>query len=541
MGPGLLVASVPAVQVWQLDPLEAVFRETAPVERQVAPYDVAKGEVAEWQVVVRVPDSATVSVSASEMKGLGLPRCRFIGYVDCNKPPTWPSPTQLKAPPASFPDPLLADASVRVDKDQSQAVWIDLPISKDAKPGLYKSTVTVTTTLGDTKVASKVPIEAKVYGVFVSKNRMKSTNWFFAWPQYWHVPTKKGQNEVDAQIDVLAKSLAAHRQNVGGADALGLSKFGIDKSGQMTVDFSEFDRRVKMLMKAGLIGTIEGGGMGTRNGWAQPNLGMVRVIEDGKVVAKVVPATDPAVDKFYSFFFPALLAHLKAKHWDKIYLQHVVDEPCDDNVDTYRALVEVARKYLPGIRLLDTCCGVKFAGLMDVYSPELDFLNENYDLFKSFQKSGKELWFYTCWKPQGTYANRLIEEPLIKTRLLTWISFKYGVTGYLHWGYDYWALNEANGSKKDQFTHDYSPGGDGWITYPGKGALLDSRRNESMRDGLADNEILWMLADKDPVAAHRIADEIVLAMDRYDLDIRAFRAARRELLTQLVVIQQSKR
>ncbi|MFI5384600.1 MAG: DUF4091 domain-containing protein [Fimbriimonadales bacterium] len=261
---------------------------------------------------------------------------------------------------------------------------------------------------------------------------------------------------------------------------------------------------------------------------------MIKAIENGKVVQKVLESKDPAVDKFYSFFFPALLKHLKQRGWDRIYLQHVVDEPCDDNVDTYRTLVEIAHKYLPGIRLLDTCCGVKFAGLMDVYSPELDFLNENYDLFKGFQKQGKELWFYTCWKPQGEYANRLIEEPLIKTRLLHWISFKYGITGYLHWGYDYWALNQANQSKADPFTHDYSPGGDAWITYPGKnGTLLDSRRNESMRDGIADNELLSMLADRDPAAAHRIADRMVLAMNKYNLDIPTFRSTRRELLVAL--------
>ena len=381
----------------------------------------------------------------------------------------------------------------------------------------------------------EVPIEANVYDVFVGKNRLKSTNWYFPWPQYWTVPTKPGETQEDAQLKIIAKSLAAHRQNVAMADAFSLSTFGVGPKGEMTVDFGPFDKRVKMLMDAGVVGMIEGGGMGTREGWAKPNLGIVRAIENGKVVQKILPAADPEVERFYEWFFPRLLKHLKERRWDKIYYQHIVDEPCDDNVDSYRVLNEIARKYLPGIPRLDTCCGTKFSDLQDVASPELDFLNENYDLFKKFQASGKELWFYTCWKPQGEYANRLIEEPLIKTRLLHWIHFKYGITGYLHWGYDYWAFNESTGSKKDQFSHDYSPGGDGWITYPGKGVLLDSRRNESMRDGLADNELLSMLGDKDPKRAHAIADEIVLAMDKYVLDTAKFRAARRELLEALSV------
>jgi len=535
MLPALALAFA-ALQVWPLDPLQAVFADTPRGQETIEPYDAARGEVAEWQIALRGDQPVTdlkISASALKMDGasIGTPRCRYIGYVKVMRPPTWPSSTQLRKPPADFPDPLMDEPPAKIEAGQTEAFWVDLDIPKSAKPGLYTGQVSIS---ADGVSGQTIPIQARVYGVTCGRNRFKSTNWYFPWPQFWHVPTRHGETEEDAQVRVIAKSLAAHRQNVAMASALDLAKFGIDAKGNMTVDFAPWDRRVELLMREGVIGTIEGGGMGTRTAWAQPNLGLIRAIEDGKIVAKALPAADPQVDKFYSFFFPALLKHLKEKRWDKIYLQHVVDEPCDDNVDTYRRLVEIARKYLPGIRLLDTCCGVKFAGLMDVYSPELDFLNENYDLFKGFQKSGKELWFYTCWKPQGEYANRLIEEPLIKTRLLPWISFKYGITGYLHWGYDYWAYNPSDATKSNLFVHDYSPGGDAWITYPGKnGDLLDSRRNESMRDGIADNELLCMLEDRDPAAARKIVGEIVEAMDRYDLDVAAFRAARRELLSDL--------
>jgi hypothetical protein len=524
------------MEVWKLDPLEAVFRDTLPVERRVDPIDVAAGEVAEWQVVVRVAQGATVTAKVGTLKQvdgegtLKKAKCRWVGYAKVLKPPTWVSSTQLRKIPGDFPDPLLDDPEVALKAGETQAIWVDAAIPKGTPAGLYRGEVTVSA--GKERV--KVPIEARVYPVFVGKNRLKVTNWFFPGQPCWTVPTKKGETQEDAQLRILATALAEHRANIGLVSPLNTAVFGIDKSGEMTVDFKPFDKRVKAMMKAGLVGRIEGDGMGTREGWAKPNLGIIKAIENGKVVQKILPAADPAVEKFYAWYFPKLLAHLKEKGWDKIYYQHVIDEPCDDNVDSYRVLREIAKKYLPGIPRLDTTCGTKFSDLQDVASPELDFLNENYDLFKKFQASGKELWFYTCWKPQGEYANRLIEEPLIKTRLLHWIGYKYGTTGYLHWGWNVWSYNEYNGSKKDQFTHDYSPGGDAWVVYPGKdGVLLCSRRSEAMRDGIADHELLSMLGDRDPAKAKSVAGKIVLAMDKYVLDAAAFRAARKELLEAL--------
>ncbi|MCZ7640085.1 MAG: DUF4091 domain-containing protein [Verrucomicrobia bacterium] len=140
----------------------------------------------------------------------------------------------------------------------------------------------------------------------------------------------------------------------------------------------------------------------------------------------------------------------------------------------------------------------------------------------------------TCVFPQGEYANRFIEQPLIKTRLLHWINFRYGITGYLHWGYNHWTSDSP-------FTHTtrahggpaYLPAGDPWIVYPGKDGPLDSIRFEAMRDGIADHELLCQLGERDAALAERLARQHVQAFDRYDTDVAQFRATRRELLRSL--------
>ncbi|HOW19390.1 MAG TPA: DUF4091 domain-containing protein, partial [Phycisphaerae bacterium] len=148
------------------------------------------------------------------------------------------------------------------------------------------------------------------------------------------------------------------------------------------------------------------------------------------------------------------------------------------------------------------------------------------------QQAGDELWFYTCLGPQGEYANRFIEQPLIKTRLLHWINFKYGATGYLHWGYNHWGNHDPYRQLAIPWDGgaQHLPAGDAWIVYPGKEGPLDSIRFEAMRDGIVDYELLSRLAERDQAAAKRLADRHVTQFDRYDCDVPTFRATRHELL-----------
>ena len=51
-----------------------------------------------------------------------------------------------------------------------------------------------------------------------------------------------------------------------------------------------------------------------------------------------------------------------------------------------------------------------------------------------------------------------------------------------------------------------------------------------MRDGIADYELLSMLGEQNAPAAKRLAAKHVLDFDRYDCNVKTFRATRRELL-----------
>ncbi len=145
------------------------------------------------------------------------------------------------------------------------------------------------------------------------------------------------------------------------------------------------------------------------------------------------------------------------------------------------------------------------------------------------------MWFYTCLNPKGEFANRFLEQPLLKTRLLHWINFRFGSTGYLHWGLNYWkgedpwdettAIQTENGN--------ILPGGDSWIIYPRDKRLYGSIRLEAMRDGIADYTLLQMLARKDEALAKEICRQTVYDWTTYDMSTTHFRAARHQILEAL--------
>jgi hypothetical protein len=371
-----------------------------------------------------------------------------------------------------------------------------------------------------------------VSAAVVGASRLWVTDWFtMHWPHMQIAP----QPESDAYYALLRRyghNLAEHRHNVALISPLALAHYSVGSNGLLAIDFGRFDRWVQIFKEEGVIGRIEGGHIGGRKGsWESEFVVTVQQVKEGKVVSSHADPASPEADAFYARFFPALMAHLQSKGWRDGYLQHLADEPIAGNIASYRAMAALARKYALGLRIVEACHTKDLVGAVDVWVPQLNYLHQDFAHYQQRQRAGDEVWFYTCVFPQGEYANRFIEQPLIKTRLLHWINFRYGVTGYLHWGYNHWTQDSP-------FTHTtrahggppYLPAGDPWIVYPGKDGPLDSIRFEAMRDGIADYELLCLVAEKNPDAARRLVGQHVLDFDRYDTDVGKFRAARRELL-----------
>ncbi|MCY2993102.1 MAG: DUF6067 family protein, partial [Planctomycetota bacterium] len=168
---GRTVAAPPVLG--SADTMEKVFRDE-PWNRPPATrltIEAARNEVEGIQLVV-VADkegvrSATLDVSdlTGEAGGL-IPKTNVawnvVGYVETEQP-NYPVRKV-----GSWPDPLLPPAKFDVPSGQVQPLWINVQVPVEAKPGLYRGTVTVRLADGQTQ---SVPLDVRVWNFTVPKQQ----------------------------------------------------------------------------------------------------------------------------------------------------------------------------------------------------------------------------------------------------------------------------------------------------------------------------------------------------------------------------------
>jgi len=465
----------------------------------------------------------------------------FVGFVKVGRTIWDYSRDRIVSASGYYPDPVLEQESIDVDFGNAQPIWVSIPVPADATAGLYKGSITITGVNGKKKFKIAKDYTVKVYPVTVGKTSLWVTNWFSLSPSQlrWMNNGDLFEEYSDQHweyIRTLARKMAEYRQNIAIIPPLYLSEFRYD-NGKWSIDFSRFDRVVEIFIQEGVIGRIEGGHIGGREStWISQFVVSVPSKEVyPEIKFRALPVSDPEAQEFYKEFLPALNNHLKERGWDNIYMQHLADEPIEENIKSYIEIASFVRKLVPDFKFIDACHSKNLGGVLDIWVPQLDFMDRDYEFYNSQNKKGKEAWFYTCLSPKGEYVNRFIELPLLKTRYMHWVNYKYNIPGYLHWGLNYWNRWDPFG---EQTAIQYEggnvlPGGDSWIIYPKNGKLFSSIRYDAMRDGIVDYELFRMLEKKDSVKAKELVNRVIYKFDRYDNNIEAFRENRRHLMEML--------
>jgi hypothetical protein len=250
-----------------------------------------------------------------------------------------------------------------------------------------------------------------------------------------------------------------------------------------------------------------------------------------------VPAGDPRVEPFLRTFFSQLSRHLKEKGWNGIYLQHISDEPHGPEIPFYAKFAEIIHRVMPGIQMIDAVDVAHMPAVLqkncDIWVPVLSSFDGDLNLIAGRIHSGHMVWYYTCVTPQGRYLNRFIDFPLVKTRLLPWLDFRYGLTGFLHWGGNYWTpqpLLDTQPVIDDN--RDLLPAGDAFIYYPDRKDLTfySSIRMENFLAGIEDYELLNALRKKNAKQAASLAEHAISSFTDYMRDPRSFRSLELQLL-----------
>ncbi len=538
----LTVVTMANLLAWPVDSLIKIFRENHPGPAGPVHIDSARNEFESGQVAVRCDQDAVVSVSCGSLEhGSGSRlQCmpRFVGYVHVRESVrNTPGDEIVHGAPGEFPDYLMEQRSVQVAADQTQPVWLTIFVPEQAPVGDYAGSIMIKA--GEEH--GQVRVELRVHPATVPSDRsLYLTNWISP----GHIARSAGLREWSEDhwrlLRAHATSMSLHRQNVV-LTPLGLIEVS-RRHGKYRFDFSRFDRWIRTFQGAGVDGLIEGGHLAGRSGDWNSGFslrGWDLSEEAGRARMAPVAVESQECEDFLSAFLPALQHHLRRRGWEGRYVQHLADEPIEANAASYRRLAELVAKYAPGLRRIDANMTTTLKGCLEIWVPVLDQFDANIQYYRELQASGNQVWFYTCLGPAGRYPNRFIDFSLLKVRLLHWINFRYGLTGYLHWGYNHWTDDPFRHTQPDWSHGAPLPAGDACIVYPGPNGPVESIRYEAMRDGAEDYELFKALSRQDEEAAFRLCDLVVRTPTDYERDAGRFRESRLRLLEAVGKIQGS--
>ena len=242
-------------------------------------------------------------------------------------------------------------------------------------------------------------------------------------------------------------------------------------------------------------------------------------------------------------------------------LVYIGDET--DKWEQMQRLADLVHAHLPGAMVMigGSKPRTELIGYVDIYDPLISSASKVYGFtekdageIKASQQRGEEFYWYVCVAPSYPYPNVMLEYPPVLGRVLFWMTWKYGVTGFEYYCYNIWNDRNFNSDpakrypnvkwQADGFERGKPTNGDGMIFYPGPTTCL---RMEAMRDGIEEWESHQLLRDcveglrnrKHPekykaliAKAEKllaVRDEIVSSFTQYATDPDQLLAAREEL------------
>ena len=478
----------------------------------------ARNETEDAQIAIRIPKGVEIARASFRLSDLTGPRRRRMPAKQLSAQWVWytyvlnnpgnlsdaasrdPS-TYLRKAPAFFPDAFLESKEIRIRDEWTQPLWISVRVPPRTVPGEYTGAIGISLLEnGGAQHRIEAPIALTVLPFTLpAKPTLRHTEWFYpeVFAEYYRVaPWSEAHWE---WIEKAAADMAKHRQDMILTPFFSLVRVIRKASGKCRYDFDRLDRWVRTFRKAG-IESIEGSHVAGRPGGWTSEFAWGRFPlwdEDGREIGTSrEKMNDEQFEPCMEAFLKAVHAHLRRRGWSRRYVQHIADEPVEQNAASWRNLAGKVRKWLPNVPIIDAVMSGGLEDYVDIRVPQIQECAPG----AAAQTKG-ELWSYVCLAPQGQYPNRFLDYPSIRNRILFWLSWSLGLKGFLHWGYAYWrcwssAMPEVDLSPWLDATagtiycadRTPLPAGDPHVVYPGRKSICSSIRWEVVRKGMEDYE-----------------------------------------------------
>ena len=465
---------------------------------------VLKNERFSFQIIVSAENEQRCTFTRLKLRGKLARRAeiRAVEYV-ASKYPCYPDKNDdmyLNKQPGLYPDllqPLSENDRVPLVTGEAKAFMVTIDDSGD----FSGDTVLSVTLLADENVLFSKKLKIHVIDALLPKQTLINTQWFHGdclstyygvkvfsakwWKiveNFLSVAAKNGQN----MILTPAFTPALDTLEGGERPTVQLADVYVDENGNYSFKYENLDKWLDLCQKIGFE-YFEIAHFFTQWGAAHaPKIMAHTPLGYKRIFGWETEAAGEQYSRFLSAFIPDFLAHMKQKGLDKRCYFHVSDEPNDRNLDSYEKAKAIIEPLLEGYPITDALSHYEFyeKGIVSLPVVATDRIHTFID------NNVKNLWAYYCCCQCKDVSNRFFAMPGARTRCIGFQMFKYGIKGFLHWGYNFYysqySMSFVN-PYLDSTGNYFTPSGDCYSVYPARdGTALESIRLLAFYEALQD-------------------------------------------------------
>jgi len=477
---------------------------------------VLKGERLSFQVLLTNIDecltwrgvAGKVSLSGELSKYASV---RDLAYVPIAHPTLqhdkawWLDDNYVSKNPGIFPDllrPLHSDGRVFIPNSLLTALWVEVNVPKKIKAGEYTLTVTVNVDDEDdcNKISLSETLTLELINAALPDDEIYYTNWFHCdclasyynvkmWSRrHWEIIENFMRVAKKNGINMIYTPLLTPPLNTAvGGERPTTQLVGVTvTNGKYSFDFTLLDKWVKLCDKVGFK-YFEINHLFTQ--WGASHAPKVMATVDGEKRRIFGWETDSHGEEYVRFLremLGAFISHMKKSGNDKRLFFHISDEPRAGQIESYRKAKESISDILEGYVVMDALSHLDFYldGSCDNPIPA------NNRIAPFIEAKVKNLWTYSSCTQATGVSNRFIAMPGWRNRSIGFQMYKYGIVGFLHWGYNFY----FNQHSKNLINPYVQGDGDLWIepgdafsVYPDMdGTALESTRIITFFEALQD-------------------------------------------------------
>ena len=410
----------------------------------------------------------------------------------------------LTTAPGKMPD-LLVPAARQNGCVRAQpgyfVLWIDVNLPRDAKAGSFDIEILI---CGE-KASAKSVVTLNIKDAVLPEQKLIFTQWLHVdciasahgvpvyGSEHWELIEKYIKMAAHLGINMILTPVITPPLDteIGSRrPCTQLVKF-TEKDGIYSFDFTLLKRWIELCLKNG-IKYFEISHLFSQWGLEySPNI----VVNGEYMFGWHVKAADPAYGGFLKQFIPALRELLRSEGVEERCFFHISDEPRVEHLEAYRFAYDLLTPLLKGCRIMDAISDFDFyeTGLIKTPVTATNYIEP------FLEHDIKNLWAYYCCGQGNRVGNRFLAMPHYRGRILGLQLYKYGMEGFLQWGYNFYyssqSLYEINPYITTSADRSF-PSGDAFTVYPGKNEPLPSARGFVFLDALQDIALCRKLEEK---------------------------------------------